>query len=138
MSAPEYEMQVALRTLLIADAGLTAIVGGTPAVFETVPSDKTGLTYPYMHLDYQEIGDDQACVTFSELVVTVHIWSNTGNKEEAWSIKNRVQAVLKTKPTLTGYTVKNWEFMSGRVYDDPEPSISHGIVEFRYEVETTS
>lgn len=132
----EYALQAAARAALIADAGLITLFGTTPRVFNKVPAGER--QYPYINVLYQVVGDDDDCAEMSEVYLTAHVWSRTSSHEQVWAINERIRKALNTDLTLTGYSVIGVEFLSSRCLDDPDPTQTHGIVELRYEIETTS
>ena len=132
----EYALQVAARAALISDAGLLALFGGVPRVFNKVPAGEREC--PYINILYQVVGDDDDCAEMSEAYLTAHVWSRTSSHEQVWAINDRIRKVLNTSLALAGYSVIGVEFLNSRCLDDPDPAQSHGIVELRYEIETTS
>lgn len=144
MSDPAYSFQVAVAAALLGDAGVTALVG--QSVYD--PLSAVGKAYPLV-----EIGEDQVVPGDDGMTnavwSTVHVWcSSAAGRLQAKQIGDAIRTVLAPVlaiPTLSldGHRVisgvsHSAKYMTDTDETDPNGSVAHGVLEFRFETVPTS
>ncbi|WP_432135874.1 DUF3168 domain-containing protein [Streptomyces sp. bgisy154] len=119
----------AVRAALQADAPLTALVSGVVDYVEE------GLAYPYIELgDSLETPANAHDRHGSEVLQTLHIWSQYRGHAQALTIAARVMQALDHTPlAITGHRWCWTRFVSLQTLADPEPpgDIRHVPMTFR-------
>lgn len=119
----------AVLAALTADEILMALVEG---VLDFVPEDQP---YPYIHLgESVETPANAHDRHGSEVLQTLHIWSQYRGYAQALTIAARVLQVLDHQPLTIGGHVWRWtRFVSQQTLTDPEPpgDIRHVPMSFR-------
>ena len=115
---PAAAIQLAVRATLLADPGMVAAFGGTPRIWDTVPSatpDGTG-QFPYCTIGDDQVNDawNQASAN-SETFVKVEVWSRTGDNIEVKTIAGAVRDALDAYIAIAGHSVIAHRF-HGTIY----------------------
>lgn len=142
MSA-ELALQGAIVSTLYADAALLALTGPrkpSAATLEAKVYDRVqpDTAYPYVSIgEIQALDDGTPCIDGLEVFATLHVWSNKPGKVEAARIVHAVRAALHDKPLSLDepYRLVLIEHQDTRIFDDPTPLITHGVMTFRALIE---
>ncbi|HAQ35464.1 MAG: hypothetical protein CMF74_08330 [Maricaulis sp.] len=130
MSA-EAAFQDALIAHLSADAGVVALLGDPPRVFDEEPD---GAAYPYVTIGRGVSEDaDASGARVIEHRLTLHVWVRYGGRREAKTVVDAVRAAgHEAALSLAG----GWRCVFCRsVYADAfrtrDSRIAHGVIRFR-------
>lgn len=134
MADPTYALQVAIAAALLADSGVTALVG--TAVVD--PLSAPNAAYPFV-----EIGDDEVIDetnTYSSLVEvhsTIHVWADgPSGRLLAKQISNEIGRVLASPITLDGHLMVSAKPHTARHMLDGDMTnqgqIAHSILVFQF------
>ena len=124
------ELLTAIRTRLLADAALSAIVG--IRVFDMPPQT---IVYPYVQMgDVQSnVFEDGACIDGSELFLDFHTWAR--GQQPATQMHGMNKAIRDSlhgqRFTVAGHTLQAIEHQTTRTLRDPDGITRHGVVTFR-------
>lgn len=143
MIDPSPAAQEGLRSALAADAGLQALMGAAPRVFDVVPPK--GAKFPYLVLDgLHAIPDDAEGIDGTDLHPSVHVWSrpSTLTTLEAKQIAARVCRVvapaetdLADPPALDGFVIQEAVVEGVDHLLDPDGITAHSVVRLRWTIE---
>lgn len=127
MSDPGLALQGALVTALKATGG----VGTGARVYDDVPASPT---FPYVQIgDDQVLGDDVECAELSEVFTRIHVWSRAVGFVETKTIAGAVRARIRaTNFSLSGFTVKEVEFVQIQYLRDPDGQTRHAVIEIHF------
>lgn len=136
MKDPSAAISEAVYQKLINAAGVTALVGSSPArIWDKVPAD-TG--YPYIRVgDDQAVGDSNQCWDGWEFYVTIHIFSRQPQypRLEVKDIANAVGIAIGDNASLVapaGFIVTEVELQQSRSFMEDDGITAHGVMTFRY------
>ena len=120
----------AVRTRLLADAPLSAIVGNR--IYTQAPQD---VVFPWVQTGEVQalpFDDGGGCVVGSELFVTFHTWARTQQASvQVFGMNAAIRYSLNGAGfPVAGHVLQLIEFMSSRSMRDPDGITWHGIVEF--------
>ncbi len=134
VSPIDWSLQKAIHAALVADASLTALVGG-PHVYDHVPR---GQPYPYVTFGQSSSRDWSTGTDHGlEMIVTLHVWSRAAGRDEATRIMDAMRTVLHDQPlALDNAHLVNLRHEFSEIRRDPEGDQFHGIVRLRAVVET--
>jgi hypothetical protein len=129
MTTATAALRAAVHDALIADTGLTGILGG-PSIFDEPPRDAT---FPYVTLGEARIADfSTGTEPGQEHQLTLHAWSRQGGHHEAHIIAGAVLQALDDAPlTLSGYRLVNLRFALADVRRESDGRTYHALVRFR-------
>jgi len=135
-NSASWELQKAIKTLLVGDATLATLLGGAVRFYDLVPE---GAALPY--IEYGEAGitawdtdpADDRSGDGEEHTITIHIWSSYEGKKEVSLVQRRVRELLQnnTSLSLTGHILVNMRFLVSDTVRDPDGQAFHGISQFR-------
>jgi len=138
MKDPSAAISEAVYQKLIAAAGVTALVGSSPArIWDKVPE---GSGYPYIRVgDDQAVGDSNSCFDAWEFYVTIHIFSRHAQypRLEAKDIANAVGQAIGDHASLiapAGFIVTEVELVQSRPLTEDDGVTAHQVMTFRYQV----
>ncbi len=132
---PVLELQKAIRTLLIADATLTSLMGGTPRFYDHVPDEQT---FPYIFYEAGlTIEWDTSTEDGWDAHPRIHVYSEVESSKPARDISNRIEALLHntTALVLTGYTVVMIRRNEHQCFREPDGQVWHSLTSFRALIE---
>ena len=127
--SPIIALKAGLRGLLVADAALSALLGG-PKVHDEVPR---GAATPYIAFGDASCRDngtvsDAGHVTELQLVV----WSRQGGTHEALTIADRAAGLIEdAAPTLSGHRLVNARVTATDVRRQPEKGLTRVALRLR-------
>jgi hypothetical protein len=133
-------LRAAVHDALIADAPLTALLGG-PSVFDQAPPSAA---FPYVTLGDMRVsdfsaGDAPGKDSTLEHQLILHAWSRQGGHKEAHLIAGALLQALDDAPlTLTGHALVNFRFAAADVRREADGRTYHALVRFRAVTEPLS
>lgn len=138
MKEPSAAVSEAVYQKLINAAGVTALVGSSPArIWDKVPAAPA---YPFIRLgDDQAVGDSNGCFDAWEFYVTVHIFSRHEQypRLEAKDIANQVAIAIGNNASLiapAGFVVTEVELVQSRPIMEADGVTAHQVMTFKYRV----
>jgi hypothetical protein len=124
-----WALQRSIYQALSNASALTALLGGA-RIYDDAPQ---GAAYPFITLGQSVIRDwSTGTEDGSEHNLTLHVWSRSGGKQEAYAIIEAIKAVLHDQPLMLEdhYLINlRHEFSEARL--DPDGDTFHGIVRYR-------
>ncbi|MDI3471071.1 MAG: Gene Transfer Agent (GTA) ORFG08 [Pseudolabrys sp.] len=139
-TAASAALRAAVHDALIADAPLTALLGG-PNVFDQAPPS---VAFPYVTLGDMRVsdfsaGDASGEGSTLEHQLILHAWSRQGGHKEAHLIAGALLQALDDAPlTLADHTLVNFRFAVADVRREADGRTYHALVRFRAVTEPTT
>lgn len=135
MASASYELQVALRTLLLADGDVAAAVGAR--IYDGPQADAA---FPYLSFGTSyAIADDAQCIDGVQEVAQVDVWTRDDGK--VWPCKDLVAAVRRAihraEISLATHACALCRVELAQVLDDPDGITKHGVVQVTAYLEET-
>ncbi|MFH1793147.1 MAG: DUF3168 domain-containing protein [Pseudomonadota bacterium] len=129
MTSPAVDLQRAIHSLLTADAGLVAKLGGQK-VFDATPPNAA---FPYVSFGRTSIYDwSTGTESGTEQLFTVHVWSKAKGKTETLEIMETIRQLIDAAPKeLDGHTLVNMTLEFAEARYDEDLSVHHGLLRFR-------
>lgn len=124
--------------LALQGAVVAALKAGVPAVagrvFDRVPPDAV---FPYVNVaGWQIVRDDAECIEAVEVYFDVHVWSRAVGRVEASAIATAVaRALHRQEFDLTDYGLVSLIHRDTRFLADPDGLTTHGVVNFRAQID---
>lgn len=104
-------------------------------VYDRVPASPV---FPYVTVNVDDVTeDDDGCGKHWIAAVSVHAWSRSGNRREAFQINSAVRTALDAVTSAAGYRLNYAQFRQARMLDDPDGLTSHGVVVYEYSLAAT-
>lgn len=138
-----YELILAAINKLRATPAVTALVG--TRIYDRVPEKLNGtpnVAFPYISMGPStSIPDDFDCVDGEEITLQFDVWSS-GAGEAFGSVECRKitgamkKALHKADLTLSVNALVGLQWELTRTLRDPNPAITHGVIQFTGTVET--
>ncbi len=128
-TAAGWALQKGLYQALQADPALIALLGA-PRIYDDAPQNAQ---FPYVTLSQTQIRDwSTGTETGAEHTVTLHVWSRSRGKKQAFEVLAAIQALLhdQTLP-LENHRLVNMRHEFSQVRRDPDGETYHGIARFR-------
>lgn len=138
MKDPSYAIQGAVNTALAASAGVKALLGDPPRVYDKAPANAN---YPYARIgDDQAVGDSNSCADGWEVYVTVHVYGRhpQAPRPQVKAILNAIALALGNNDALiapAGFVVTEVELEQSRTYMEEDGLTAHGVLTFKYLVD---
>jgi len=129
MSTSSWALQTAIFETLIADANLSALLGG-PKVFDHVPR---GTRHPYVTFA-QSVERDWSTGSSEggEHLVTLHVWSEGRGRRECQALIAAVRDALHEQLlTLNGHRLINLRHDFSETRRERDDDVVRGLVRFR-------
>lgn len=126
-------IQKMLRDRLIADSAVAALVGAR--VYARPPADAV---FPFVSFGPTDfVPTIGGCVPARDEFVQIDVWSNyQGGHLEAKRIVDAIKASLhEFEGTLEVGALIDCRVASTRVFSDPDPTVSHGVVTVEVQAE---
>jgi hypothetical protein len=126
-------MQAGIRAVLLADAGLVALVG--QRVYDEPPED---VPFPYVHIgESTSIPDGTHDSPGYQVAATLHSWAKARSMRPVNEIGARLVAALNLQEAavdaaVTGLTVWRVWHEFAQTLRDPDRTIRHRIDRFRF------
>lgn len=138
-----FELIKAMMDRLKVTPAVTALVG--QRIYDRVPEQQSGapgVAFPYISLGPDtSIPDDFDCMDGEELTIQFDVWSN-GSGEAYGSVQCRKicgaikRALHDADLPLQTNALVSLQYEMRRIMDDPNPAITHGVIQFTATVET--
>ncbi|MAZ17885.1 MAG: hypothetical protein CL535_16340 [Ahrensia sp.] len=128
------EVQKLLYDTLKGDGAIMAIANG---VYDRVPDNPFGQKTAYISFGSIDTAEDDAdCITGVEITAQIDVWSKKPGKVECRTLTDLVRRKLhRASLELTeNALVGTWVVLT-RVFSDPDPLTSHGVVQVTCMVE---
>ena len=122
-------LRAAIHDALVADAPLTALLGG-PRVYDEPPPN---VAFPYVTLGEARVGDfSTGSERGEEHQLTLHAWSRQGGHKEAHLIAGALLQALDDAPlSLADHRLVNLRFTIADVRREADGRTYHALVRFR-------
>ncbi|MGA7972556.1 MAG: DUF3168 domain-containing protein [Pseudolabrys sp.] len=122
-------LRAAVHDALVADAALSALLGG-PKIYDEPPR---AAAFPYVTLGETRINDYATDGDASEEhQLTLHAWSRQGGHAQAHMIAGALLQALDDAPlTLAEHTLVNFRFAVADVRREADGRTYHALVRFR-------
>jgi hypothetical protein len=129
MGSAVAELQKAIHASLVADAGLTALLGGI-RVYDHAPAS---VPFPYVTFGRTSVYDwGTGTESGTEQLLTLHVWSKGRGKKEALAVMDAVAARLHDSGlALEGHSLVNLRLEFSDVVFDEDLDVQHGLLRFR-------
>lgn len=130
MSVSAWPLQQAVFAALSADAGVKAVLGDSPRIFDKPPGNAA---LPYLLIgdgteeEWGTASDDGA-----EHALNIHAWSRAGGRKESRAILAAVYGVLHDASlALDGFHLVNLRFVLSQVLVEADSLTYHGVARYR-------
>ncbi|MET3899673.1 hypothetical protein ABIB57_003635 [Devosia sp. UYZn731] len=136
------ELLTAAIVLLKADAAVAALVADR--IYDRVPERQEGgpaVPFPYISVGPStSVPDDFDCVDGEEITVQFDIWTNGPDEAYGSTQCRKISGAVKkalhdVDLPLAVNALVSLQCEMVRIIDDPNPAISHGVVQFTATVE---
>jgi hypothetical protein len=125
--------QTHARALLVADAGLIALV---PADNIVDANGRPEVSPRIVLGDDQELPADEVVGRYTKLAATLHVWVKEPGLVQTKTIAGRLRRILSGQRwTLDDYRCMDTRFQSARFLRDPDGETTHGVVTFEATIE---
>ncbi len=134
MTAPDVELQGAIFAAVEANAELMALIGG---IYDSVPEDPYGAATAYVSFGPStfNLGEFE-CLRAEEHVVQLDVWSKAVGRVECKDICHRLKRLLgEVDLPLSENAFVRGRLVLGRILPDPADGVSHGVLQFNYDLE---
>lgn len=114
-------------------------------IYDRVPEDQggaLGVPFPYISLGPDtSIPDDFDCMDGEELTVQFDVWSSGSGEAYGTAQCRKICGAIKkalhnADLQLQANALVSLQYELRRILDDPNPAISHGVIQFTATVET--
>ncbi|WP_296578689.1 DUF3168 domain-containing protein [Xanthobacter sp.] len=129
LDSPALALRAAIHAALVADAALVALLGA-PRIHDVPPGDAD---FPFVTLGEAVVADwSTATEAGTEQALTLHVFSRSGGRAEAFAIAARLQAVLHDAAlVLAGHRLANLRATTAEVRRESDGRTFHALVRFR-------
>lgn len=129
MASPAWELQKAVYGKLVANAGLTALLGG-PRVYDDVPR---GAAFPYVTFGPSTVRDwSTGTEAGSEHLFTLRVWSKAGGEREVHLVLDALRAALhEASLTLSGHRLVSLRHEASEAARGGDGETYQGTARFR-------
>ena len=129
LDSPALALRAAIHAALVADAALVALIGA-PRVHDVPPGDAD---FPFVTLGEAVVADwSTATEAGTEQALTLHVFSRSGGRAEAFAIAARLQEVLHDAAlALEGHRLANLRATTAEVRRESDGRTFHALVRFR-------
>ena len=125
-----WPLQKAVYAALSDDAGLKALIGDPPRLYDDVPQDTL---FPYVTLGEVTTADwGTATEKGTAHRLTLHAWSRYGGRKDVKDIMAAVyDALHEADLTLEGHHLISLRFQFSDVFRDADLETYHGVMRYR-------
>ncbi len=129
LSSPALSLRAAIHTALAEDMPLLGLLGG-PRIFDVPPKDAA---FPYVALGEALVSDwSTGTEAGTEHALTLHVFSRSGGRVEAFLLAAGVQHALHDVPLmLKGHHLANLRATTAEVVREKDGRTFHALVRFR-------
>ncbi|MFG1305322.1 DUF3168 domain-containing protein [Xanthobacter autotrophicus] len=127
--SPALALRAALHAALVADAALTALLGG-PRIHDVPPAEAD---FPFVALGEAVVADwSTATEAGTEHALTLHVFSRSGGRAEAYAVAEAVAQALHDAPlALAGHRLANLRATTAEVRREGDGRTFHALMRFR-------
>jgi Protein of unknown function (DUF3168) len=130
MTSAAWALQTAIRTALLGDSSLAALIGSPPRVYDRVP-DGTALPYAVFG-EWSVTQNDTDDSRIDSHVIEIEIWSAYAGAKEAKSVAVVVEAALHgAQLTLEDHVLIDLAYTGCAFDDDPKDGVARCVIRFR-------
>lgn len=125
----QWSLQSAIYQALAGSAELTAQLGGL-RVYDRPPQ---GAAYPFVTIGESSVFDwSTGTEDGAEHLVTLHVWSRSGGKREAYALVEKIRDVLHDQALmLNDHALVNLRYQFSQTRQDPDGETYHGVIRYR-------
>ncbi|WP_454915809.1 DUF3168 domain-containing protein [Xanthobacter sediminis] len=129
LTSPALSLRKAVHGALAADGPLLALLGGA-RVYDVPPKDAV---FPFVALGEAVVSDwSTATEAGAEHALTLHAFSRSGGRDEAFALAAAVQEALHDAPlALQGHKLANLRATTAEVVREKDGRTFHALVRFR-------
>lgn len=129
LDSPALALRAAIHAALVADTALVELLGA-PRVHDVPPGDAD---FPFVTLGEAVVADwSTATEAGSEQALTLHVFSRSGGRAEAFAIAARLQEVLHDAAlALDGHRLANLRATTAEVRRESDGRTFRALVRFR-------
>lgn len=129
LDSPALALRAAIHAALLADGPLAALLGG-PKVFDAPPRDAN---FPFVALGEAVVADwSTATERGTEHQLTLHVFSRSGGRAEAFAVAAAVQEALHDAAlALASHRLANLRATTAEVVREADGRTYHALVRFR-------
>lgn len=129
LESPALALRAAIHDALVADGPLLALLGG-PKVHDAPPKEAD---FPFVALGEAVVADwSTATERGTEQQLTLHVFSRSGGRAEAFAIAAAVQEALHDAPlALSAHRLANLRATTAEVVREADGRTYHALVRFR-------
>ena len=132
----DWELQRAVFAALSADAGLRALIGDPPRIYDDAPIDGA---FPFLAIGQTRTVDWPGAEQGVEHELSLYAWSRYGGRKEIKEIMSAVYDVLHDGDlTLTTRRLINLRFVFGDVFRKQDGETFQGLMRYRAVTEPIS
>ena len=127
--SPALALRAAIHAALVADAPLLALLGGA-RIHDVPPADAA---FPFVALGEAVVADwSTATEAGTEHALTLHAFSRSGGRAEAFALADAVAQALNDAPLiLSGHRLANLRVTTAEVRRESDGRTFHALVRFR-------
>ncbi len=128
-TSPALSLRAAIHGALSGDTRLLGMLGG-PRIFDVPPRDAV---FPYIALGEALVSDwSTGTEAGTEHALTLHVFSRSGGRAEAFALAAGVQHALHDVPlSLEGHHLANLRATTAEVVREKDGRTFHALVRFR-------
>lgn len=125
----EWSLQSAIYQALAGSAELTAQLDGL-RVYDHPPQ---GVAYPFVTIGESSVFDwSTGTEDGAEHLVTLHVWSRTGGKRQAYALVEAIRETLHDEAfALDDHVLVNLRYRFSETRRDPDGETYHGVIRYR-------
>lgn len=129
LTSPALSLREAIFAALSADAPLLALLGGA-RIYDVPPKDAV---FPFVALGEAVVSDwSTATEAGAEHALTLHAFSRSGGRGQAYALAAAVQEALHDAPLpLAGHVLANLRATTAEVVREKDGRTFHALVRFR-------
>ena len=135
MTEPSVELQAWIVGIVEADATLMGQIAG---IYDSIPENPYGVRSTYISFGPEFVDEYTAdCLKRQGNVVQLDVWSKAVGRVECKQVCARLKSLIEgTDLQLTTFSGLSPNLVLQRVVGDPQDGVTHGVLQFRFEIET--
>lgn len=137
MQSPETELQRALFASLTADTDLMAEIHN---IYDHIPDNPYGDKTAYVSFGPSSVDPEYLVgLEAEEHNFQLDVWSNAVGRTQCKDICHAIaRLVVGSSISLETHVLVNTRLVRSRVMDDPDDMVSHGVLQFTFDIEDMS
>lgn len=134
MTAPDVELQGVIVAAVEADTELMALIGG---IYDAKTENPYGAATAYVDFGPSTVNPEEfECIRAEAHVVQLDVWSKAVGRIECKDICHRLKRLLSdVNLPLSENAFVRGRLVLGRILPDPADGISHGVLQFNFDLE---